>query len=83
MVQAEAEAEPKSESILAKASKPIWHIWSQLEVVIPSGVVILRASALAGVVLSAVALAVVSFFWLWISVSVPDSQIENVWLQYG
>jgi hypothetical protein len=81
--QAEAEAEAESDSILARITRPIVGLASQLEVLIPSGGLVLRAGALAGVVLSAVGLAILSFLWLWLTVRVPDSQVENVWLQYG
>jgi len=83
LVQAEAQAEPESESVLTKLSRPVINFASQLEVLVPSGGLVLRAGALAGIVLSAVGLALVSFLWLWATVRVPDSQVENVWLQYG
>lgn len=81
--QPQAAPEPESNSILTLITRPIRQLSSKLDVLVPSGGVVLRASALAVVIISAVGLAIVSFFWLWASARVPDSQVENVWLQYG
>lgn len=89
LISADRQPEPEPEhdrqqdTITTRISRPLVNLVNKVEVLIPSGGIVLRASALAVVLVSAVGLALFSFFWLWTSVSVPDSQYENVWLQYG